>query len=193
MSGRRKRAGRRGQSLVEVALLLPIILLVTLGGADLAQAYRFSSDVSGAARAGMRIGIQGDTQDIGDAIRSEPNSVVTNTSTVWGNTGPGGTYASCTNGTTNCGDPNGCPTSVFTGGRLACFAIHSCTLNSSQQCSGTYSSWGQRPEPNQTYGAALEVVVVYKFTPATPLVANLAGSGGSFYLTAKSQGLELYY
>jgi Flp pilus assembly protein TadG len=192
MTPRRRARRARGQSLVEVALMLPIVILVTLGGTDLAQAYRYSDDVSGASRAGMRIGIQSDATDIGSAVRTEPNSVVANSAALWGATGPGGTYDHCTNGTTNCGDPNGCPASVFTGTRVACFAIHACALDSTQRCT-TYSSWGLRPEPDQSYGNGLEVVVVYKFTPNTPLIAQFAGAAGSFLLTSKAQGLELYY
>jgi hypothetical protein len=174
--------------------MLPVVILVTLGGTDLAQAYRYSDDVAGASRAGMRIGILSDASDIGDSVRSEPNSVVANTTAVWGTTGPGGTYDHCTDGTLNCGDPNGCPVSAFSGaanaGRLACFAIHACTLDSSSQRCLTYGGWGTRPEPNQGRDG-LEVVVVYKFTPSTPLIAQFAG--GAFYLTSKTQGLELYY
>lgn len=196
MKTRRRRRGGRGQSLVEAALVLPVIVLVALGGTDLAQAYRYSSDVAGASRAGMRIGIQGDTTDIGDSVRSEPNSVVADTDAVWGATGPGGanTSANCNGtGTGTCGDANGCPASVFTGTRVACFAIHSCVLDTSMRCTTGYSSWGLRPEPNQTYGKGLEVVVVYKFTPSTPAIGQLAGAGGSYYLTGKNLGLELYY
>jgi Flp pilus assembly protein TadG len=191
---RRRGRSRRGQSLIEVALVLPILLLVTLGGTDLAQAYRFNSDVAGASRAGMRSGIQSDGNDIGDAIRSEPNVVVSNDTPTWGATAQGGNNANCGQaGATgvSCGDLNGCPPSAFTGTRIACFAVRSCVINSSEQCT-TYSSWGLRPEPNQSYGTGLEVVVVYKFTPVTPLIASF-GSGGSFYLTGRTQGLELYY
>jgi hypothetical protein len=190
---RRRRRGARGQSLIEVALLLPVVILVTLGGTDLAQAYRYNDDVSGASRAGMRIGILSDASDIGDSVRSEPNSVVANNATVWGATGPGGAYDHCTDGSLNCGDPSGCGASVFTSNptEVACFAIHACTLDSNQRCQ-TYAGWGTRPEPNQSY-AGLEVVVVYKFAPSTPLIAHFAGSSGYFLLTSKAQGLELYY
>lgn len=191
MVARRRRS--RGQSLVEAALVLPILILVTLGGADLAQAYRYASDIAGASRAGMRSGVQGDAYDIGDAIRSEPNvqGVIQDSSSVWGPTYTGGSAANCSGvGTGTCGDTSGCPSSVFTGTRLACFAIRACTLSSANQCT-SYQSWGTRPEPGQN-NSGLAVVVVYKYTPFTPLIATFAGVGGSFYLTSSTVGLCLY-
>jgi Flp pilus assembly protein TadG len=191
MTMRRRRRSGRGQSLVEVALVLPLLLIITLAASDLAQAYTYASDVAGASRAGMRAGIQGDTFDIGDAVRSEPNSVVADTVAAWGSTGPAQTYDHC--GTSGaCGDPNGCPSSAFVSGQAACFAVHACVIVSNQ-CT-TYSSWGVRPESStSSNGSGLEVVVVYKFKPLTPLMAQFAGSGGALYLTSKTQGLELYY
>jgi len=189
-----RRRRTRGQSIMEVALVLPLIILVTLGGTDLAQAYRFSADVAGASRAGMRTGIQGDNNDIGDAIRTEPNRVVQNTVAAWGNTATGGSEANC-DGTgaagTTCGNASGCPATAFTGTRQACFAVRACHMNSNQQCDGTYTAWGVRPE-SANGDNGLEVTVVYKFTPNTPLMAQFT-AGGSFYLTSRTQGLELYY
>jgi len=42
----------RGQSLVEVALLLPLLVFVLMGGADLARAYALQLAVQNGARAG---------------------------------------------------------------------------------------------------------------------------------------------
>ena len=111
MRARRRR--ERGQSFVELAVTLPILLLIALGATDLARGYYLSDEITGAARAGMRAGIKTDTIDIGDAVRSEPNSAIANTGAVWGREGPpvsGVTqsYADCSGPATPCGDPNGC-------------------------------------------------------------------------------------
>jgi hypothetical protein len=53
---RRGRAGRRGQSLVEFALVLPIFLLLIMGVIDVGRYAYMSSTLSNAAREGARTG-----------------------------------------------------------------------------------------------------------------------------------------
>jgi Flp pilus assembly protein TadG len=181
---------RRAQAAVETALILPFLTLLTLGAADLGRAFYLHLEITGAARAGMRDGIQGAGNKIGDATRSEPNTAIPNTATAWGSTGPGGSY-DCDTGMAGhtCGDPNGCPPSAFITGQVACVAVRTCTLTSGS-CS-SYGAWQSRPPGGGTAPTALVVRTVYKFTPVTPLIAQF-GSGGSFYLTEESYGLELY-
>ena len=181
---------KRAQAMVEMALVLPFLTLLTLGAADLGRAFYLHLEITGAARAGMRSGIQGTGNNIGDALRSEPNTAILNDATVWGSTGPGGSY-DCDPGIAGhtCGDPNGCPTSAFTAGRLACFAVRTCTISSSA-CS-SFGAWQSRPPGGGVAPTALVVRVVYKFTPVTLLIAQF-GSGGSYYLTEETYGLELY-
>jgi len=183
----------RGQALVEFAIIIPLLVLLMLGGADLARAFYFDLQASGASRAGMRLGIQGTSGDIGDAIRSEPNSAIINNSTTWGDTGPGGANADCTSGTQHCGDSTGCVASAFTGSRTACFAIRTCTLTNGVCTS--YGAWQSRPAAGSDAGGtnqALVVRVIYKLTPATPAIGQFAGPGGVFYLFVETIGLELY-
>jgi Flp pilus assembly protein TadG len=202
---RRRRS--RGQAVVEFALCAPVLFMVLLGTSDLARAYYLSNQISGAARAGLRMGIITDTNDIGDAIRSEPNSAVPNTVAVWGTTGPGQANASCSGTSSACGDPKGCADqSTWTQGQVACFAVRSCTLTNTSghtfEClPGSMGLWQSRPKacspacttgqqgPN---GDALDVMVVYKFQPTTMQIATLA-TGGTFYLRSEVTGLELYY
>jgi len=193
----------RGQSFIEVALALPVILLLVLGVTDLARAFYFSIETSGAARAGLRSAIVLETTDIGDAVRGEPNSAVPNTVEVWGDTGQGQTNADCTStvGSQRCGDPNGCPPSVFTQssgvnkGRIACFAVRACRLSNVDY--GTCASpgaWNTRPTSTTANTRAIEVVVFYKFTPVTPLIASfLGGSNGFILLRQSATGNELYF
>ncbi len=48
--------GRRGQSLVEMAVAFPLLLLLVAGALDLAHAYSLASVVANAAREGARHG-----------------------------------------------------------------------------------------------------------------------------------------
>ena len=121
-----------------------------------------------------------------------------------------------------CGDPNGCATgsSFWTtpGPGVAagvypnaCFAVRSCTVDDTSVasahngmctqpagCSGATSAWQERPEalsallPPQCL-AALQVVVVYRFTPSTPLIGNFFASTGNYvYETSTMTVLEDY-
>jgi Flp pilus assembly protein TadG len=205
---RRGRRHSRGQSMVEFALILPLLVLVALGATDLSRGYYMSDEITGASRAGVRAGIQSDSIDIGDSIRSEPNTAIPNTVAAWGNEGAGQANANCAGATTACGDPNGCTSSsVWKPGQLACFAVRSCRLNnvsgSKYTCAaGSYSAWQVRPQPcaggvcgagvQGPNGDALDIVVVYRFHPSSVPIANFV-SGGTFLLRAETQGLELYY
>ena len=187
-STRRRRS--RGQALTELALAFPVLILVVLGGMDLAQAYRFGNDAQGAARAGMLAVTHDNSQDIGAAIRQEPSNTI-NSSTSWGAEDPGGAN-SCASGTT-CGDANGCVSSSFAAGQTACFAIRGCTLTNPSAgnfaCSTFDTTWGTRPGAGSNKG--IQVVVVFAYKPFTPLIGGF-GTNGVFYIKATAEGLELY-
>ena len=206
MSSRRRAS--RGQSVVEFAIALPLLVLVALGATDLSRGYYMSNAITGASRAGMRAGIATDSIDIGDVIRTEPNNAVPDTAAAWGNEGPGQTNANCGGSSTACGDPQGCTSaSTWLPGQVACFAVRSCRLSntsgSTYVCApGSFSAWQVRPQPcspspcgsgvQGPKGNALDVVVVYRFRPSSLTIASF-GTGGTLYLRSETQGLELYY
>jgi len=188
------RRAQRGQAFVEFALLAPALLLFALLTVDVGRAYWESIDGAGAARAGVRMGIISDTADIGGAVRDEPNTGIPNSVPAWGNEGPGTAWGTCTTASATCGDPNGCASTSFSAGQIACFAIRSCTLTSGDfgSCS-SYGAWGFRPVSGS--GHALEVRVVIKFRAVTPALSQIAGaaSGGTIYLQQSAIGDELYF
>ena len=49
--------GRAGQSLVEMAMVLPVLTLLTFGLVDFGRAYYFQVSITNAAREGARVGI----------------------------------------------------------------------------------------------------------------------------------------
>lgn len=176
--------------MMEMALAAPIIMLLLLGGTDMSQAYLYSLDSSGAARAGMKAAIIQD--DIGDSIRAEPNTVISAAS-AWGQEGPGQPNACSSPGVaSNCGDKNGCAVPL-PAGQTACFAVETCTVPTNgtsfiASCAG--AKW--QTLPNAGAGQEILVKVVIAYTPNTPLIAHFAGNGGVFYLTATAAGLQLY-
>jgi hypothetical protein len=191
MSSRRNRHSR-GQALVEFAITVPVLLFFVMITVDVGRAYWQSIDASGAARAGARMGIISDTSDIGDAVREEPNSGIPNTTTAWGNEGPGQPYGVCTSNNVTCGDPSGCVSSTFSGTQIACFAIRVCNQTGGGDlgtCS-SYGTWGIRPDPGG--GHALEVLVVIKFSAATPALTQLVPSG-NLYLSQSVIAEQVYF
>jgi hypothetical protein len=182
---------RKGQSLVEFAMILPLLVLLMLGSADLGRAYYLKLEMSGASRAGMRMAVLGAGTDIGNAVRAEPNSAIPNTTAAWGAEGPGGgNDCDPHNPAHACGDTAGCaPGANWQSGQQACFAVRTCIVWTNGTCS-TVGIWGSRPAAG--LDQAVEVLTVYRFVPATPIISNFAGSSGTFYLAADTVGLELY-
>lgn len=72
----RRRRGRRGQALVEFALLLPVLLMLILGLIDFARAWNVYQVVTDAAREGARMAVidngmtQGEAEDVVEAALS---------------------------------------------------------------------------------------------------------------------------
>jgi hypothetical protein len=190
MSRRRRQKGN-GQALVEFALLTPALLLFVLLTVDVGRAFWESIDAAGAARAGVRMGIDSDTSDIGSAIRDEPNTGIPNTVAAWGNVGPGTALGTCTSFNAACGDPGGCQASYFSGATYACFAIRSCSASSGSDLGNVSgcAGWGFRPISG---GHIIEVLVVIKFPAVTPALAAIV-PGGVLYLKQTAYGNELYF
>jgi Flp pilus assembly protein TadG len=194
MSAGRKRT--RGQAMTEFALIMPMLVFLMLGATDLGRAFYLGIEMTGSARAGLRQGVINASTDVGNAARSEPNSAIANTQAIWGDTGPGGANdCDTTQSTHKCGDPLGCIPPIFnTPSRLACFAVRTCT-NTAGTITCPAGSWQSRPASAADGTNALQVLdvrVVYKFTPATPLIAGFTQGQGSFYLIFDQYGLELY-
>lgn len=187
----------RGQSMVEFAISLPVLMLLVLGTVDIGRGFHFDIEITNAARQGVRDGIIADSTDIGDAVRAEPNSAIADTIGVWGDTAKNQPNGCTPNTSTACGDPNGCPASAFSGNRQACFAIRTCTLSGAAGSSdlGTclsYGPWQSRPEPGGGHG--LQVLVVYKLAPITPVLSQFtAATGNNLYLKTTAVGNELYF
>ncbi len=188
------RARQLGQALVEFAIATPVLLLFVLLTVDVGRAYWQAIDASGAARAGVRMGVISDSSDIGSAIRDEPNSGIPNTLAAWGAEGPGTGAGTCTDPNATCGDPNGCVSTSFSGTQVACFAVRTCTFSGGDLGScAAWSGWGARPQDGGGHG--LQVLVVIKFKSVTPALAQIVGSasGGTIYIHQSAIGEELYF
>lgn len=97
-----------GGSVAELALVMPLLLLILLGGVDFSRAYFLSIEVAGAAQAGAAYGITSrtDTTGITNAAKDDaPNvSSLTVSTPTWGCECSDGTLSStsCTSKPTTC-------------------------------------------------------------------------------------------
>ena len=62
------KSGKRGQSLVEVAISLPLVLLLTLGVTDIGRAFYFREGIINATRQAMRIAASPAQQATGNTL-----------------------------------------------------------------------------------------------------------------------------
>lgn len=71
-SGRTSRAGRRGQALVELALILPVLLLLLVAALDLGRVFYSKIAVTNAAKEGALVASQGaSSSDVTTAVMTE--------------------------------------------------------------------------------------------------------------------------
>ena len=101
----------QGASLVELALVLPMLLFIVLGTVDFARGYYFGNEVAGAARAGAIYGSTNptDTTGITNAVKYAAPDVsnISASSISWGCECPDGTNASV-----SCSSAPSCSTNV---------------------------------------------------------------------------------
>lgn len=121
----------RGASLVELALVLPLLMLLLLGAADFGRAYYLAMEIAGAAQAGAEYGAQNPTDVAGiSAAASYDAPNVPNLSV----TTP--TYGcECANGSgfsANCSSRPSCPSSNI---------VYRVTV----KVSATYTPWFRWP------------------------------------------------
>lgn len=98
-----------GSSIAELALVMPLLMLILLGGIDFSRAYFLSIEVAGASQAGAQFGIQNreDTTGIEAAATDDAPNVpsLTVSTPTWGCECSDGTHSS-----TNCTTTPTCST-----------------------------------------------------------------------------------
>lgn len=94
------RDSERGSSLVEFAVIIPVLSLLVLGVIDFGRAYYLGIEVANAAKAGAQYGAtnQSDTAGIQNAARLEAQDVVSASDASW-NTPAVASGCECSDGT----------------------------------------------------------------------------------------------
>ena len=145
----RSRAGsRRGQALVEFALVLPIFILLLVGIFDFGRAIYAYNTISNAAREAVRVGVVDQNCDvIGTEAANRAGLGVTFAPTVAAPCGPAGTGVE----------------------------IHFLNSDGSTP-SGSDNCVEPDADPGVPIGCLVEVTVSYEYNAATPIIGNLVGT-----------------
>ena len=156
----RLRRARSGQALVELALVLPLLMLVVLGTSDMARLFYFGVAATNAAREGARHGAYYDPTTNGNSFETQSQifATVSSEANYLGLTqdGPPITAQPCPSGPPFASSLY--PATANTGNVIICF-------------NGQWSSTAATP------GQYVTVIVLYNYAPLTPLLGSFVGSG----------------
>src|SRR2546425_12218469 len=151
---------KKGQAIVETALLLPILMLLVMGSADLGRVFYYSIAVTNAAREAARQGTYYDPtanppantyDDYADILAAAQRDVPTDVTLTMSTIAP----LHCLTGPQSSWSAN-YPTDPNTGYVYICFD-------------------GQDNPPPSTATSTIQVTVLYNFQPVTPL-ADIVGA-----------------
>jgi len=160
MRCRRLCYSKRGQAIVETALLLPLLMLLTMGSADLGRVFYYSIAVTNAAREAARQGTYYDPtanppantyDDYADILAAAQRDVPTDVTLTMSTIAP----LHCLTGPRSSWSAN-YPTDPNTGYVYICFD-------------------GQDNPPPSTATSTIQVTILYNFQPVTPL-ADVVGA-----------------
>jgi Flp pilus assembly protein TadG len=154
--------GRAGQSLVEMAMVLPVLAFLTFGLLDFGRAYYFQVSITNAAREGARVAILN--------IYTGPQNPTCSTSN---------SYATCpvqTDANIITAVNNELMYSAIAPGSITICPPHDST-SSTTGCPNTSNrvdNWTSGVAANQNY--YVNVIVKYDFTLYTPMMQQLVGN-----------------
>jgi len=168
--GRTQRRRSRGQSLVEVALVLPLFVTLTLGTADGGRAFYYREGVSNAARQALRVAVGSSQETTGDTVCSGTSSGTASASTALPAAGSS-TILSIANAAALESSSNGLPTGT---------AISGATLTVKWHClagKAITNTTATTNDPANASSDSVEVTITYPFSLITPFVSNLMNGG----------------
>ncbi|MEA2629264.1 MAG: hypothetical protein QOJ10_1724 [Chloroflexota bacterium] len=172
-----KRRALSGQSLVEVAISLPVILLLALGVTDIGRAFFYREAVTNSTRQALRIAVspaQRATADTVCAGSGGPSAVTVTTTIPAG----GGSIATIVNGAASESSNNGAPAGSVISGAIISVTFH--CLAGSAVTNATSNGAG----PLDPGSDSVTVRISYSFAVITPLLWPVTGT--AFPITVSS-------
>ena len=171
--------GNRGQSLVETALTLPLLLLLALGVIDVGRAFYFKEAISNSARQAVRLAASASQQATGDSLCAGYGSgTVTATSPIPSGVGQIATIANYVAlESSSDGTPGG---SAIAGATLSitwhCTAGHAVTNSTNGGVTDPVNPASDAVSARITYSLPLVTPFFYPFTAGTFTLVAAASS-----------------
>jgi Flp pilus assembly protein TadG len=166
----RRRRRSRGQSLVEVALVLPLFVTLTLGTADGGRAFYYREAVSNAARQALRVAVSSSQQATGNTACSGKASGTASVSS----TLPASSASAIVT------IANAAALESSSTGLPAGTAISGATLTVTWNClssKAAANATATSTDPASTASDSIDVKVSYPFTLITPMISKLMNNG----------------
>ena len=163
-----RRYGHNGQSLVELALALPVILILGLGVADIGRAYYYREAVANAARQALRTAVLEPQQATGNTACAGGGSSASLSTTL--PPASGNTLATIGNEASLESTSNGQPSGTAISGATITVTWH-CASNVALTTATAAST-----DPQNTGSAAVDVQVTYPMSLITPFLSSVIAS-----------------
>ena len=163
-----RRCPRRGQSLVELALALPVVIILGLGVSDIGRAYFYREAVVNAARQALRNAVLQPQQAAGDTACSGGGSSASLSTAL--PPASGNTLETIGNEASMESTFSGTPASSTISGATMTVSWH-CASNKALTNTTATST-----DPTNTGSASIEVVITYPMTLITPFLGNFVHS-----------------
>jgi Flp pilus assembly protein TadG len=173
---------RRGQSLVELALALPVVLLLGLAVADVGRAFFYHEAVSNAARQALRIAVLDIQQAAGNTACAGGGSSASLSTTI--PPASGNTLSTIGNEVALESTATGFPAASSIAGATLTVTWH-CAANVAVTNASATST-----DPSNTGSDAIEVQITYPMPLITPFLANFVAS--PIQVTTDVQGRSQY-
>jgi TadE-like protein len=159
---------RRAQSLIEVALALPVVLILGLGVADIGRGYFYREAVNNAARQALRIAVLQPQQGTGDTACHGGGHEGILTTTL--PPASGNALQTIGNDVSMESTYNGAPTGT---------AIAGATLTVTWHCNANIAlshSTATATDPSDVNSDSIDVKVSYSMSLITPFLGNFVGN-----------------
>lgn len=167
---RRFGLSKRGQSLVEASITLPVVLLLALGVTDIGRAFYYREAVTNSARQSLRIAVSKYQQSTADSICAGTGSgplAVTVTSQI---PPAGGAIATIANQAALESSSDGTPAGSVIAGATLTMTFH--CLNGAAITNATGNGLG----PNDPGSDSITVSITRRMSVITPLLWPLVGT-----------------
>ena len=161
---------KRGQALVEMALMAPVLFLMVLGASDLSRLFYYSTAITNAAREGARHGAYF------DPIASTPGNTYATDAAIFSTVNTEASYLSltepCHPNTSCAGGLTNCPSYPYTNAQYP--------PTSGANSGYVYICFNDTTTATTaTVGQPIRVTILYSFQPVTPLVGAMVHSAAS--------------